>query len=305
MNSGRSFGRHEMSSSVNTWLTIAPRDLHRRRDLAVDEVQRHLHVDLAVLVDALEVDVQDLVLERMHLHVAQQHLRRRAVELHRQDRRVERLVAQRVEQRVVVELDRLRARRRRRRRCRAPCPRGACGGSRRGLRCCAANAVNSNCMMRLPMSAAFRCAVAAGRAPGRSSAVGDIPGVRRDLPGKALKYNLILPGRQRCRPRLPASALLHEQRAHRLLVRHARHRLGEQLRARELRGCAGSACASSVSGIVSVTTSSSSSDVGDARRPRRRTAPGACNTRRPSSRRAPSAPSPPCTACSRCRPCRP
>ena len=51
-------------------------DLHRRRDLGVDEVQRHLHVDLAVLVDALEVDVQDLVAERMHLHVAQQHLRR-------------------------------------------------------------------------------------------------------------------------------------------------------------------------------------------------------------------------------------
>ena len=47
------------------------------------EVQRHFHVDLAVLVDALEVDVQDFVAERVHLHVAQQHALRRAVELHR------------------------------------------------------------------------------------------------------------------------------------------------------------------------------------------------------------------------------
>ena len=82
--------------------------LHRRRVLAVREVERHLHVDLALLVDALEVDVQDLVPERVHLHVAQQHLRHGAVELHAEDRRVERLVAQRVEERVVVELDRLR-----------------------------------------------------------------------------------------------------------------------------------------------------------------------------------------------------
>ena len=136
MNSGRSFGRQEMSSSVSTWLTIAPDTFTAGEVLAVGEVQRHLHVDLAVLVDALEIDVQDLVPERMHLHVAQQHLRHGAVEAHAEDRRVERLVAQRMEQGVVVELDRLRRRRRRRRRCRAPCRRGACGGSRRGLRWC-------------------------------------------------------------------------------------------------------------------------------------------------------------------------
>ena len=40
--------------------------LHARAILGVDEVQRHLHVDLLVLRHALEVDVQHLLLERMH-----------------------------------------------------------------------------------------------------------------------------------------------------------------------------------------------------------------------------------------------
>ena len=82
------------------------RKLHGGRLLAVHEVQRNLHVDLAILVDALEIHVQDLVAERVHLHVAQQHFGGLAVELHRQDRRMKRFVAQRVEERVVVELDR-------------------------------------------------------------------------------------------------------------------------------------------------------------------------------------------------------
>ena len=47
--------------------------LHAGRDLRVHEVQRHVHVDLLVRVDALEVDVQDLLLPRMHLEVAQEH----------------------------------------------------------------------------------------------------------------------------------------------------------------------------------------------------------------------------------------
>ena len=157
MNSGRSFGRQVMSSSVSTWLTIAPETFTAGETLAVDEVQRHLHVDLAVLVDALEVDVQDLVLERVHLHVAQQHLRRGAVELHGQDRRVERLVAQRVEQRVVVELDRLR------RGGAAVDDAGRLAGAAHAAAdaprpsVVRAKAVNSNCMVRLLMSAAFRC----------------------------------------------------------------------------------------------------------------------------------------------------
>ncbi len=48
---------------------------------------------LRVLVDALEVDVQHLVAERMHLHVAQQHALRRTVELHGQDRRMKRFAS--------------------------------------------------------------------------------------------------------------------------------------------------------------------------------------------------------------------
>ena len=110
--------------------------LDGRRQRLVDEVQRHLHVDLARRIDPLEVDVQHLVAERVHLHVAQQHLRARAVDLHRQDRRVEDLVAQRMDQRVVVELDRLRRASCRHRRCRAPCRCGACGATRRDLRWC-------------------------------------------------------------------------------------------------------------------------------------------------------------------------
>ena len=82
------------------------RQLDRRRRLRVDVVQRHLHVDLLVRGDALEVDVQYLLLERVVLHVAQQHaLGARAVDLEVEDRRMERFLAQRVEEIVVVELD--------------------------------------------------------------------------------------------------------------------------------------------------------------------------------------------------------
>jgi len=44
--------------------------LDRRRDFLVHEVQRHLHVDLLVGGDALEVDVIDLLLPRVHVHRA-------------------------------------------------------------------------------------------------------------------------------------------------------------------------------------------------------------------------------------------
>ena len=75
MNSGRSFGRQAMSSSFMHVLHEAAGHLHAGRDLRVHEVQRHLHVDLLVRRDALEVRVQDQRLERVHLVVAQQHLR--------------------------------------------------------------------------------------------------------------------------------------------------------------------------------------------------------------------------------------
>ena len=68
--------------------------LHAGRLLGVDEVQRHLHVDLLVLGDALEVDVLHLRPERMHVHRAQQHLLLRAADVERQDRGVEALVPQ-------------------------------------------------------------------------------------------------------------------------------------------------------------------------------------------------------------------
>ena len=69
----------------------AARRLDGRRRLAV-EVQRHVDADRLVLVHALEVDVHDLLLERMPLHVTQQHLLRLAVDLEVEDRGVERLV---------------------------------------------------------------------------------------------------------------------------------------------------------------------------------------------------------------------
>ncbi len=78
---------------------------HRGRQCLVHEVQRHFHVNLARRIDPLKIDVQHLVAERVHLHVAEQYLRARAIDFHRQDRRVERFGAQRVDQRVVVELD--------------------------------------------------------------------------------------------------------------------------------------------------------------------------------------------------------
>jgi len=56
-------------------------------------------------IDPQKIDVQDLAAERMHLDIAQQHLLRRSVELHRQDRGVECLVLECMLKRVVIELD--------------------------------------------------------------------------------------------------------------------------------------------------------------------------------------------------------
>ena len=80
--------------------------LHAGRRLGVDEVQRHLHVDLLVLGDALEVDVLHMPLPGVHVERAQQHVLGRAVELERQDRGVELLVAEVLVELLVVELDR-------------------------------------------------------------------------------------------------------------------------------------------------------------------------------------------------------
>jgi len=74
--------------------------LDRRRFLRVDEVQRHLDVDLLVCRHSLEVDVLHFQLERMHVDCPQQHLLLRAVQGERQNGRVKLLVAQLVVQRL-------------------------------------------------------------------------------------------------------------------------------------------------------------------------------------------------------------
>jgi hypothetical protein len=79
--------------------------LHTRRGLGVHEVQRHLHVDLLVLRDTLEVDVLHLHLERVHVHRTQQHLLLAAVEREAEDRGVELLVPEIQEQILMLELD--------------------------------------------------------------------------------------------------------------------------------------------------------------------------------------------------------
>ena len=69
------------------------------------EVQRNAHRDLFVFSDALEVDVQNLRLVRVHLEGAENDEFFLAVEFHRQDRGVELFLAQRVEDGIVFELD--------------------------------------------------------------------------------------------------------------------------------------------------------------------------------------------------------
>src|SRR5208283_2933512 len=64
--------------------------------------------DPAIRLHALKIDVQHLLPERMHLHVAQQHLQRIRADLHRQDRGMEGLVLEGVDERIVIELDGLR-----------------------------------------------------------------------------------------------------------------------------------------------------------------------------------------------------
>ena len=104
------------------------RGLAGRRLFLVEEVQRHADADRLVLVDAQEVHVQHLLLERMPLHVAQQDLLHLAVDVQVEDRRVEPLVLAREPDVVVLELDGLRSARRRRR-WPGRCPRDAGGGS--------------------------------------------------------------------------------------------------------------------------------------------------------------------------------
>jgi hypothetical protein len=80
-------------------------ELDARSDVGVDEVQRHLHVDLVGGVDALEIQVQHLLLVRVPLGVLQDHGLGGTVEHHAQHGRVEGFVAQGVVDLVVIDFD--------------------------------------------------------------------------------------------------------------------------------------------------------------------------------------------------------
>ena len=68
-NSGRSFGRQVTSTSRAHVRHDAALGLDARGDRLALEVDRQLDADLLVLDDALQVDVHDGILRRVHLHV--------------------------------------------------------------------------------------------------------------------------------------------------------------------------------------------------------------------------------------------
>ena len=74
-------------------------------NIAVDEVQRHLDVNLLGLAHALEVDMLDFIAKRVHLVIAYQYLFLFAIQFQREDGSMERFMAELVEQFLVVQLD--------------------------------------------------------------------------------------------------------------------------------------------------------------------------------------------------------
>src|SRR5690606_2883474 len=68
---GRQAGNFQFGDRVNNH---GGRQFHSRRNVGVDEVQRHLGGDALVLGHALEVDVQNLLLVGVPLHGTQQHV---------------------------------------------------------------------------------------------------------------------------------------------------------------------------------------------------------------------------------------
>ena len=85
----------------------AATELDGRAVVTADEVQRHLDVNLLVGCDALEVDVQHLLLEGMPLGVTQDDGFLLAVDFDAEQGGVENFLLQQVVQLVVVERDRL------------------------------------------------------------------------------------------------------------------------------------------------------------------------------------------------------
>ena len=84
---------------------LAATGFHTRTRVSIHEVQRHLDVNHLALDDALEVDVQHLLLVGVPLRIAQQDRLLGAIDIQRQHGGVKRFLAQRVIQRVVVQFD--------------------------------------------------------------------------------------------------------------------------------------------------------------------------------------------------------
>jgi hypothetical protein len=81
-----------VTSILITWLTTPPLPRDKTPHICND-----FH-DLLVGRNPLEIDMQYLLLPRMHLHVAQQHTVLLAVHVHAQNRGVEGLLLELVEQ---------------------------------------------------------------------------------------------------------------------------------------------------------------------------------------------------------------
>ena len=108
MNSGRSFGRQEMSSSVSTWLTIAPDTFTAGEFSPLAKCSGTFMWILRFSSMRWKSTCRISFLNGCICTSRSSTFVTAPSRLHAEDRRVERLVAQRVEERVVVELDRLR-----------------------------------------------------------------------------------------------------------------------------------------------------------------------------------------------------
>ena len=79
--------------------------LDGRRVFIAAEMQRNLHVQLGVGIHALEVNMLDQLLERMHLHITQQHLAAAAGQFHLKYGRMEGFFFKGMPKCVVIEFD--------------------------------------------------------------------------------------------------------------------------------------------------------------------------------------------------------
>ena len=104
-NSGRSFGRQVISSSFITWLTTPPWSFTPGEISALTKCSGTFMWIFLFVSTRWKSTCSDLRPERVHLVVAQQHLRLLAADFDVEDRGVEALVPQLEPQVLVVELD--------------------------------------------------------------------------------------------------------------------------------------------------------------------------------------------------------